>query len=161
MTPLPSLGRRGEGWVVLQLGTFFAVLLAGRFLDGPRTGTVHTVAFIAGAALMIAGVVTATFAVTELRRRDAFTPVPRPRAEGHLVDTGPYRWIRHPLYSGMFLGAMGWAVARLSWPAVVGALVLAVVLDLKRRREEAWLLDRYPGYAAYRQRTRALIPFVY
>lgn len=161
MARLPSLGRRGEGWVVLQLSAFGAVLLAGRFLAGLRTGTVHTLAFVVGVAVMVGAVALATVAVTELRRRDAFTPVPRPRVEGHLVETGPYRCIRHPVYSGMLLGSLGWAVARLSWPALLATVVLAVVLDLKRRREEAWLENRYDGYAAYRRRTKAFIPGVY
>jgi protein-S-isoprenylcysteine O-methyltransferase Ste14 len=161
MASLPSLGRRGEGWVVLQVATLGLVVIAGRFLPGPRTGQLHAVAFIVGVAVMVAGAVLATFAVTELRRSDAFTAVPRPRTEGHLVETGPYRYVRHPVYSGMLLGSLGWAVARLSWPALLAIVVLAVVLDLKRRREEAWLVDRYAGYAAYLQRTRALFPFIY
>ena len=161
MATLPSLGRRGEGWVVLQVAALGAVVIAGRFLAGPRTGRLHTVAFDLGIVVMIAGAVLAAVAIAELRRSDAFTAVPRPRSEGHLVETGPYRYVRHPVYSGMLLGALGWAVARLSWPALVAALVLAVILDLKRRREEAWLVDRYDRYAAYRRRTRALIPFLY
>jgi putative ABC transport system permease protein len=45
--------------------------------------------------------------------------------------------------------------------AALAAVLLALVLDLKRRREEAWLLARFEGYEAYRLRTKALVPFVY
>ena len=49
----------------------------------------------------------------------------------------------------------------MSVAAGVATLALAVTLDLKRRREELWLAERFEGYAAYRQRTKALIPFLY
>jgi protein-S-isoprenylcysteine O-methyltransferase Ste14 len=45
--------------------------------------------------------------------------------------------------------------------ALVLALGLAAVLDLKARREEAWLVVRYPGYAAYARRTRRFLPGLY
>ncbi len=53
----------------------------------------------------------------------------------------------------MLLGAAGWALARSPW-AFVPAAALWLLFDLKSRREEAWLADRYPGYAAYRARVR-------
>jgi protein-S-isoprenylcysteine O-methyltransferase Ste14 len=43
----------------------------------------------------------------------------------------------------------------------LAALLLGCFFDLKARREEAWLLDAYPGYAAYRARVRKLVPFIY
>lgn len=54
----------------------------------------------------------------------------------------------------------GWPSSRRG-SAPVSVALLAIVLDLKRRREEAWLAARYPGYGAYRARTKALIPFLY
>jgi protein-S-isoprenylcysteine O-methyltransferase Ste14 len=77
------------------------------------------------------------------------------------VERGPYRLVRHPIYTGLILGAVGLAVIT-PWPGTfIATGLLTVVLDLKRRREEVWLRDRYPGYAAYQARTRALIPFLY
>ena len=107
-----------------------------------------------GVAIVIAGSI-------ELRRREAFTVLPHPRAEGKLVETGPYRYIRNPVYAGLILASLGWAVTRLSFLAVLAVVLLAVVLDLKRRREEQWLVERFPGYGAYRERTKAFVPFVY
>ena len=57
--------------------------------------------------------------------------------------------------------AIGLAVITPWAGTLIAVALLALVLDLKRRREEVWLLERYPGYAAYRARTRALVPFLY
>ena len=81
--------------------------------------------------------------------------------ENHeLIQRGPYRLVRHPIYSGLLLMILGTAIVV---GQVGGFLVLAFCaagLWLKLRREEALLTKRLPGYSEYRRRTRALIPFV-
>ena len=96
-----------------------------------------------------------------MRQGRAFTALPRPLETGSLVESGPYRFIRHPIYAGLVVAGVGVAILRLSPIVAVLTALLFVVLDLKRRREEAWLVDRYGEYAAYRRRSRALIPFLY
>jgi protein-S-isoprenylcysteine O-methyltransferase Ste14 len=163
VTRIPSLGPRGEGWVLLQAIAMVLIAFADHLgpampVPDPTTRAIATtlgwVAFATGGLLLIAS-------SGLLRRAHAFTPVPRPVAHGTLVDSGPYRLIRHPLYAGLVLGCLGLALARLSWLTLGLSVTLLVILDIKRRREEAWLLDRYEGYAAYRARTKALLPFIY
>ncbi len=90
-----------------------------------------------------------------------FTPFPRPAAGGELVESGPYAAVRHPVYSGGILFAAGISVALSPW-SLVATAVLAVVWALKARVEERFLAERYPGYAAYCERTRyRLVPYVY
>ena len=74
---------------------------------------------------------------------------PTPMVWGVLVTTGPYRWIRHPMYSSVLLGAA--ALALLSNPLAGWAswTALALVLLLKLRLEETWLQQRHPAYAAW------------
>ena len=154
---LPSLGARGQGWVVLQLACMAGAAAAGLQAPGPSSD----LATILGIALILAGGVVAAGGLLELQRAAALTPLPYPRPEGRLVESGAYRLVRHPIYGGLILMTVGWAALRASPLAFLAAVALAIVFDLKRRREEAWLLAQHPGYAAYQRRTRALIPGLY
>jgi len=57
--------------------------------------------------------------------------------------------------------ALGWGLVMASPMALAGAVLLGVFFDLKSRREEAWLVEQFGGYAAYRRRRRRLIPWLY
>ncbi|HEX4525969.1 MAG TPA: isoprenylcysteine carboxylmethyltransferase family protein [Gaiellaceae bacterium] len=106
----------------------------------------------AGALLVVAGV---------LSLGSSFTPLPRPRARTRLRQGGIFRLVRHPVYGGSILLALGWSFADAPLGLAPTAL-LAVLFDLKARREEAWLSERFPEYAAYRTRTpRRFVPWVY
>jgi len=154
----PPLGRRGEGWVVLQVGLL--VLAAASGVLGPTVdGPLRDLARWPGLALGLAGGALALRGVWDLRGQ--ITPLPYPPDGARLVATGGYRLVRHPIYGGIVLGGIGWALLTASAAAAVMALVLFVFFDLKARREELWLLERLPGYAAYRARTRRLIPWIY
>lgn len=105
-----------------------------------------------GGALFLAGA---------LRLGSNLTPLPYPRDEGTLVQEGAYGLVRHPLYGGGLIAALGWAAVTGSVPVVVYAAALFVLLDVKARREEVWLAAKYPAYGPYRARVRKLIPFLY
>ena len=102
---------------------------------------------------------------TAYRGIDALGPnlsaLPAPAEAGELVVSGIYRRVRHPIYAGVIGVALGWAFFVVSPAALVVALALAGWLDLKSRREEGWLLVRYPGYAAYRAGTARFVPGLY
>ena len=161
MSSLPSLGPRGEGWVAIQFIIFAAIALAGLALPGKWHGTEATLAALVGWALVGAGGVLALAGIAGLRGGDALTAVPHPRDEAQLVERGAYRLVRHPIYGGLVIAAAGWALARGSLAALVGAVALLVFFDLKRRREEAWLDERFADYPAYRTRTRRFIPWLW
>ncbi len=157
MTSLPDLGRRGEGWVVLQGVLIAAVAMAGWWLgsdwvDGPRVATT-----LVGLAAVLAGLALAIRGVRDLG--GALTAYPHPREDADLVQTGVYRRARHPIYGGLVLGAVGWALGMASLEALAVVVLLWAFLRLKSRREEAWLADRFPGYPAYRERTRGFWPW--
>ena len=155
---LPDLGPRGEGWVVIQVVLFGVLALAGT--AGPAWGDPWlAVGRVAGALLIGAGILVAGLGFVGLREN--LTAVPRPVEGGRLVDTGVYGLVRHPIYTGIILAAVGWGLVTASPPALVVALGLGVFFDLKSRREEAWLLAAYPAYADYRRRVRKLVPLVY
>jgi len=157
-TRLPDLGPRGEGWVAIQVALFALLALAGTV--GPAWGDPWLAAGrVAGTILLAAGLV--IIALGLLGLRENLTAVPRPVEGGRLIDTGVYGLVRHPIYTGIATAAAGWGLLAASPPALVVALVILLFFDAKSRREEAWLLAAYPGYAAYRRRVRKLIPFVY
>jgi protein-S-isoprenylcysteine O-methyltransferase Ste14 len=65
------------------------------------------------------------------------------------------------MYCGSILAAVGWALVRQGWLTLLYTALLFVLFDLKSRREERWLAERFAEYPAYRTRVRRLIPFVY
>ncbi len=155
---LPDLGPRGEGWVALQGVIFLAIFGAG--LLGPAwTGALRLAGAALGIVSIAAGGSLALRGVIDLGEN--LTAVPRPKERARLVERGAYRMVRHPIYGGLVLGAFGWGLAMAAPLAVAGGVVLGVFFDLKSRREEAWLADRYAGYPAYRARTRKLFPWIY
>ena len=69
--------------------------------------------------------------------------------------------MRHPVYGGAILLGLGWSLADAPLGLIPTAL-LVLLFDLKARREEAWLSERFPRYAAYRARTpRRFVPWLY
>jgi protein-S-isoprenylcysteine O-methyltransferase Ste14 len=156
---LPALGRRGEGWFVLQL-LFLAAVGAAGFLLGPDwSGLLRQSTTVVGLALILIGLVLGLLGIRHLDR--SLTPLPHPTEGGQLVDHGIYGHVRHPIYLGVLLSALGWALLAASTVALGLAIGLAVLLDLKARREEAWLRERYPDYAGYAHRTRRFVPGIY
>jgi protein-S-isoprenylcysteine O-methyltransferase Ste14 len=82
----------------------------------------------------------------------SFTPFPRPPRDAELVQRGPFRYLRHPVYVGGLLFFAGLALV-FSVYALVLTGVLALFWVAKARREERYLVERFPGYADYRRRT--------
>jgi len=76
-----------------------------------------------------------------------------------LVRQGVYRFVRHPIYGGDLLLLTGLQLAVNSWLVLLVLPIAAVVLR-QARREEAILVESFPGYREYRQRTRMLVPFL-
>ncbi|NJR39669.1 MAG: isoprenylcysteine carboxylmethyltransferase family protein [Leptolyngbyaceae cyanobacterium CSU_1_4] len=91
----------------------------------------------------------------------SLTPLPYPRDDGELVQAGVYSVVRHPIYSGLILGSLGWALYQLSVTHLVGAIALFIFFNAKASREESWLIEKYPDYPEYCQRVKKLIPGLY
>ena len=85
---------------------------------------------------------------------------PIPRADGKLVAHGPYRWIRHPMYTAVSLLGMACALVLGSALAWLLWLVLSLVLLVKALLEERWMTALHPDYVQYQARTRRFIPFI-
>jgi len=148
--------------VVVQFVLFFAFNLAPPWnpwatddllaaLETPRLA-----ALILGA---LAALGFGAFGVLHIRRY--LTPLPYPVDHSRLVTTGVYALVRHPLYSSQLFAALGWTLYTLSL-SHLGILVLGFLFfDYKANREEGWLTERHPEYAAYACRVRKFIPWIY
>lgn len=89
------------------------------------------------------------------------TPLPDPTSNSQLIQKGPYRYVRHPMY----LPVAGYSFSVLIFnfsilnAVIVGAFYIAIFL--KMEIEEVYLLDRYASYREYIKQTKRLVPFVY
>ncbi len=158
-THLPALGPHGEGWFLLQIAFMAAVVIGGIFVGAHWTGAPRFAAAVAGGALIVAGVALGYLGIKDLDR--SLSPLPRPRDTAVLIQDGVYRRLRHPIYAALIVLALGWGLLTASLLALALALALALLLDLKARREEVWLRERYPGYAEYAARTKRFVPGIY
>ncbi len=154
-------GHNGEWYVVIQFLLFGVVAFAPASLPGEPgwSGAWRTISIGAGFILGAAGGLLVLAGLLNLGSN--LTAVPRPKDNASMVENGAYRIVRHPIYSGIILGSLGLGFLRGGWLALLYALVLFIFFDIKSRREESWLREKYDNYADYQKRVRKLIPFVY
>jgi protein-S-isoprenylcysteine O-methyltransferase Ste14 len=145
--------RQGTALVVLQFGLllFLTLMAASRTLRGEWSPL----------SLGLAGLSVALVVWTLAHNRlGNFNIHPAPKVNGTLVTSGPYRRIRHPMYTAVMLGGAALAgAAEPAWAWLVWAALVGV-LWAKARLEELWLRERYPHYAAYCQSSQRFIPWV-
>jgi len=153
-------GARGEWYVAAQLAFMGVVFFAPRTLPGlpawnPSLARIFAILgallMLAGGSLLLAGLI---------RLGPHLTPLPYPGARARLIQSGPYRFVRHPMYSGGVVLAYGWALLVHGWLTLLYATVLFVFLDIKSAREERWLVEKFADYPEYQRRVGKLIPFL-
>ncbi len=153
-----GFGARGGWWVAAQvpvlLGAFAIPLASGAGALGFSAAVQWT-----GFALTAVGGVFSLLGLVTLG--DALTPFPHPRDGSRLREHGIYARMRHPIYSGLIVGSVGWALWWQSLWGLAYALVVLVFFDRKAAREERWLNAHYAGYAAYQRRVKRFFPGIY
>jgi len=148
------VSERTTGWLFVAAQ---AILLAALVLMPGRSDfelpewlrTIADVAFWVGVAL---GVI----AAVALGR--ALTATPVPNAAGKLRTTGPYRFARHPIYSGVILLVLAIAVRSGSWWKIALGVATIAFFVVKTRWEEQRLADRFEEYEAYAATTGRFFP---
>jgi len=154
MTGVPRLGERGQGWVWGQFVLAGVVVLTAAL--GPRWAWPATTWL--GIALIVIGGGLGLWSLSALG--GSLSPYPKPRRAGELVEHGPYRIVRHPIYSSMLVALLGVCFVGSAWALLPLAALLAWWLG-KAHVEEAWLRGHYSGYDQYCRRVRhRIIPGV-
>jgi protein-S-isoprenylcysteine O-methyltransferase Ste14 len=109
-----------------------------------------------GAVLCMLGLVLMLAAFVSLRA--VIQVAPEPKAGGRLVTSGPYRWLRHPIYTGMVLLFVGLFFRKPTAAIGIASVVVITFLIAKSRFEEELLQERYPDYLQYKMRSWGIIP---
>lgn len=175
----------GTGWTVFWVGWLLAAFTAkasrdqSSLLSALRIGLFVATAFLIrvswrdgghffgagpvlaglGLALWAAGLALAIWARLYIGRNWGM-PMSR-REDPDLVTTGPYRFIRHPIYTGIIVAFIGTALATTLLGLIPGA-VLAGFFTFSATREEKFLAGQFPDtFPPYKARTKMLIPFVF
>jgi protein-S-isoprenylcysteine O-methyltransferase Ste14 len=176
---LPTLGRRRSGsrsgdrgsyaaiLVLMAAGYWSAFYLAARAAGDPVFRAAHSRWLFGpwsswlGAVLAVGGTLFRQWAILTLGRY--FTRSVRVSSDQTVVQDGPYRWVRHPSYTGAVLAAAGVGLA-LGNALSLACLLLALLPAFGYRihiEEDALVSALGEPYLAYRARTKRLIPFVW
>jgi len=154
-----SVGWTGRFFVGVQMLWFVGIAVALAWDGTLPDGSVDVIRVV-GAGLAALGAALAF--ISSRRLGPALTAVPEPTDEGLLIDTGPYRMVRHPIYGGVTLFILGTSMILDSTTGALLSVGLFPFFYIKSEYEERLLRIRYPGYRAYREIvTRRFIPFVF
>ena len=152
--PVSGFVERGGVWVAVQVALLAAIVLIGRLdlASYSLTGS-GTIAWVLIGIALVVGVA----ASLSLGRN--LTPYPKPVEAGAMIERGPYRVVRHPIYTAVIVGMFGVAIRAEDWLSLLLALTLIPFFFAKSSFEERHLIEHYPDYPAYRQRVpRRLVP---
>ena len=138
--------------VGLQILLFFIYFLDFRILELFIPEFVKNI----GLMLTIIGGLILLLALIQLNKN--LSPFPTPKSGSRLIKNGLYKFVRHPIYSGILLGFGGFAVYSSSGYRIMVCLLLYVLFSVKTRYEEKLLLKKYKGYSAYMDKTGKFIP---
>ncbi len=142
------------GIALLAPSHFPNATLSGRFL--PRT----VIGFWIGAAVVAAGL--AFSVAARLYLGGNWSGTVTLKQDHTLTRDGPYRYARHPIYTGLLLGILGSAIAEGEWRALLALVLITAALLLKIPKEERFMLEQFgDAYVRYRREGAALVPWVF
>lgn len=150
---------RGVWWIVVQ-GVLFVFFIAA-LAFGETVDDFDGLVYIQSAGLLL-GIFGAFLSVWSIiQHRSGVSPFPKPIEGAVLVDSGPYRYVRHPMYSGIIAFTLGAGVAFAIPSAALVSPAFLVFFMVKSSHEEEMLAESVPGYRQYRSAVHwRLIPKV-
>ena len=162
-------GRTEKRAATREMWIYRIVIFAGAILIAPWTaqvlgerpawqvGSYGAYAFV---GVMLTGLALTWWARIHLGR--LWSSAITRKEEHRLVETGPYEYVRHPIYTGLIIALLATAASEATPVAALGAVLIALGLWLKARTEERFLLTELgpDAYESYRRRVPMLVPFV-
>ena len=162
-------GRTEKRAATREMWIYRIVIFAGAILIAPWTaqvlgerpawqvGSYGAYAFV---GVMLTGLALTWWARIHLGR--LWSSAITRKEEHRLIETGPYEYVRHPIYTGLIIALLATAASEATPVAALGAVLIALGLWLKARTEERFLLTELgpDTYESYRRRVPMLIPFV-
>lgn len=136
--------------VAIQMATLLLIALTGPWIAR------HPVWLL----VEVLGLAVGVWAVAAMRLGN-FNIVPDIKPASRLVRRGPYGWIRHPMYTALLVVALALVLDAFSGLRLLLWVILLVDLLVKLHYEEELLTAHFADYAAYRQQTKRLLPWVY
>jgi protein-S-isoprenylcysteine O-methyltransferase Ste14 len=142
--------------VGVNLGTQLSIHVPGAAIAWQRP-----LVFLLGVALILLGAALRAWSILTLGR--FFTPNVSVRTDQRVVERGPYRFVRHPSYSGSLLILLGLGPTMTNWASLVAIMLFSLAGLMYRGWVEERALSEELGrpYTEYMQRTRRFIPFVF
>lgn len=137
----------------LVFAQFFLIGLMALFSRGILSSLI-------GLSILGSGVLFGLWAIGH-NRLGNFNIRPELKEGCSLVTSGPYRWVRHPMYTSVMLITLAMAVGTPTLPEWTAFALLTGVLALKANREEALWSAESESYQAYIEKTKRFIPFIY
>ncbi len=141
---------KGNVLVVLQFALIAAILLmASDEVNVPWI-------YIGGVLFIAPGIIILFFSIKQLG--GSLTANPVPRESGRLIETGLYKHVRHPIYTGLLLATLGSCVQSMAVVKFFFWFLLLALLIYKARFEEKLLAAKYSTYTDYMKRTGRFVP---
>ena len=152
MSKMPVL--KDIAYVGIQLSLFVLYIIPFHLFSI----NLYSLAKLAGLLIGLSGLLLVLVAILQLNK--SLSPFPTPKEGGTLIQTGLYKYIRHPIYSGIILTTIGFGIFDESiWKMGIGFL-LWILFYFKSKYEEQLLLARFTGYKMYAENSYRFFPFM-
>lgn len=145
-------GKKDRLFVGLQLVLFVLYLFRFSIFDL----VIHIAVRYTGLVLALIGLIIIAASFLVLRKN--LTPFPSPLQNGELVTTGIYKYIRHPIYTGILMLTFGYGLFSQNLLRLIIFLVLGSFFYFKSVYEEQLLLQKFTGYKNYKSKTGRFLP---
>jgi len=152
---------RHAGWlIVITQFVLIGLILVSAYYESI---TIRRVSILAVEVLSFCFIVTGTggLIISIFTFGQKITPFPELGSKARLVRAGIYSVIRHPMYFFTTVFMIGYTIFFNAYYTLILCVLLVWFFDYKIRKEERYLMERFPEYAGYSKATRKLVPFIY